>query len=160
MRRCDCKTPVAPGNLSEEWPDPPVVSSTADRAPVNEDATKGAGLYLDIMKRCLTDSIDADDALANFVPYRSKSAMPWHKKVVVRAIVALLARYRLRVVESCAMPWIPDSSALSAAERARLRESGAVWPVRAHTMIGIKKSDDFNPRSYRGGTPCRRDSRN
>jgi hypothetical protein len=101
----------------------------------------GGALYLDLMKRCLTDSVYTDDPLANFVPYRPKPQMATWKRVAVDALQHLLQRYRLRIVEPYAIPWIKDFSALSPEEATRIRETGSAWPARAHTMIGLRRLD-------------------
>ena len=99
--------------------------------------------YLDLMKRCLTDSIYCDDALANFVPYRSNPATPAWKRKAISALQAFLARYRLRLVQPYSVPWIGDFTERSADDLRAARESGTDWPARAHTMIGMKRLNNL-----------------
>ena len=96
-------------------------------------------LYLDLMKRCLTDSIYAGDELANFVPYRHKPQTPRWKRGAIRALQHTLEHYRLRIVEPFASPWLKDYSVLSPEEMAKIRDKGSEWPARAHTMIGLTR---------------------
>lgn len=108
---------------------------------MTELASDTSVLYLDLIKRCLTDSIYAGDPLANFVPYSFKAQTSAWKRTAAAALQSLLARYRLRIVEPYATPWINDYSALSPEEIAAIGESGSAWPVRAHTMIGRRRLD-------------------
>jgi O-methyltransferase len=108
---------------------------------MTEIPSGGAALYLDLIKRCLTDSIYTSDPLANFVPYRPKPQMSAGKRVAVSVLQRMLHRYRLRLVEPYAIPWINDFSALSPEEMTRIRETGSAWPARAHTMIGLRRLD-------------------
>ena len=100
-------------------------------------------LYIDLMKRCLTDSLFTDDPLADFVPYRSKATTPIWKRRAIAALESFLARYRLRLVEPYSIPWVNDFSQLSLSEKEIARETGSVWPARAHTMIGWKRLNNL-----------------
>jgi O-methyltransferase len=94
-----------------------------------------AQLYLDLMKRALTDSIFLDDPLAHYALQRTKPETLWLKRQVLHGLSVLLRRYQMRIVESVG---IADPT-----ERAVARQSGADWPVRAHTMIGMKRLDNL-----------------
>jgi O-methyltransferase len=108
------------------------------------DATRdGAALYLDLMKRCLTDSIYADDPFAYYVPYRAKRTTPLWKQLMVTGLQRLLVRYGIKLAEPFNDPWISDYTQLSEIERKGIRENGTVWPVRAHTMIGLKRLNNI-----------------
>lgn len=100
-------------------------------------------LYLDLLKRCLVDSIFADDPLANFVFYQEKASTPAWKRRAVRAMQSFLSRYRLRLVEPYGIPWIGDYTKLTSKQHQENRERGQYWPVRAHTMIGLKRLNNI-----------------
>jgi len=96
------------------------------------------GLYLDMMKRVLTDSIFTDDPLAYFVPYRERPQTVIWKRIAVKMLQRFLLRYRLRVVEPYSDRWV-DYTTLDQKALDAIRERGARWPVRAHTMIGLRR---------------------
>src|SRR5712672_248884 len=48
-------------------------------------------LYLDLMKRCLTDSIYADDPLANFIVYNSQPSASQIRRLWITLIQRLLS---------------------------------------------------------------------
>ena len=50
------------------------------------ETNRSIELYLDLMKRCLTDSIFIDDPLAFFVPYREKPQMTIWKRSIVKML--------------------------------------------------------------------------
>jgi O-methyltransferase len=99
-------------------------------------------LYLDLMKRVLTDSIYVDDSLAWFVPYRTKSTTPRLKRALIVALQRFLERYRIRLVEPN-IQWGIDYSMASLKELEAMREGGRDWPARAHSMIGLKRLDNL-----------------
>ena len=98
-----------------------------------------AQLYLDLLKRCLLDLIHVDDPLATMVP-----AGVAHRRRVVRAALrgasGLLRRAGLMLVEPLRTPYA-DLTGMDPAQVRALREEGADWPVRAHTMVGRKRLD-------------------
>jgi hypothetical protein len=102
--------------------------------PAAPDAS-AADLYLDMMKRCLTDSIFIDHPLAHVVPYRPKSKTATWKRSVISGLQRLLEPYRIHLVEAS------DSRTLE--ERVAARSRGSDWPLRAHTMIGLKRLDNL-----------------
>jgi O-methyltransferase len=110
---------------------------------VTVDTGDGAALYLDLMKRCLLDDIYADDPLAYYVPYQVKPTMPAWKRLTIMTLQRVLARYRIKLTEPFSIPWISDYTQLSEADRNAIRERGTAWPVRAHTMIGLKRLDNI-----------------
>ena len=98
-----------------------------------------AQLYLELLKRCLLDLVHADDPLAAMVPAGvAHRRRPW--RVALRAANRALDRAGLMLVEPMRTPY--EASAEQDPERIRaLREEGADWPVRAHTMVGRKRLD-------------------
>jgi Macrocin-O-methyltransferase (TylF) len=78
--------------------------------------THGAGqLYLDLLKRCLIDSIYLDDPLADMMLYREKATTPAWKRPLIRALQSFLARYRAKLVEPHSVPWSPAYATLDVA---------------------------------------------
>jgi len=100
-------------------------------------------LYLDLMKRCLVDSIYIDDPLANFVAYREKPTTPPWKRAAIRALQSFLGRYRLRLIEPFSVPWQPEYAILDPAKKRELRERGLGWPSRAHTLISFDRLNNI-----------------
>jgi hypothetical protein len=101
-----------------------------------------AALYLDLMKRVLTDSVYIDDPLAWFIPYRINPMTPRVKRALIVALQHFLARYRLRLVQPY-RAWGVDYLSTPTKELEAMREGGSYWPVRAHTMIGLKRLDNL-----------------
>jgi hypothetical protein len=100
-------------------------------------------LYLDLMKRCLIDSVYLDDPLANYMLYREKATTPAWKRNAIRALQSFLDRYRLRLVEPHWVSWMPEYATLDPAEKRQLREQGLGWPSRAHTFISLDRLDNI-----------------
>ena len=97
-------------------------------------------LYLDMVKRSLTDSIYWDDPLAIYTFCRlNTGTAPW-KRYIVAFLERLLSRYKIRLVRPYSIPWFADYSRLS---KDQIHLSGDYWPVRAHTMIGLKRLDNI-----------------
>jgi O-methyltransferase len=90
------------------------------------------------MKRVLIDGIYIDDPLAVFAPYQIKPYTGRVKRTLIAALQRFLARYRVRLVEPYALLGMVSPSELQA-----MRENGTYWPVRAHTMIGLKRLDNL-----------------
>ncbi|MEI7481943.1 MAG: TylF/MycF family methyltransferase [Elusimicrobiota bacterium] len=88
--------------------------------PVNNENC--SGLYLDLMKRCLTNTIYYEHECRNFTP--------WNKKIQ-RFFVQLLLRKNN-----------PEIINLRDQGEDR-RVSGKDWPPVAHTMIGLKRLDNI-----------------
>jgi O-methyltransferase len=111
---------------------------------VKVSSTGGAGqLYLDLVKRCLVDSIYLDHPLAEMVLYRHKASTRAWKRPLIRTLQSFLARYRMRVVEPYSPPWDPAYATLEPAKKKRLRECGLGWPSRAHTFLSIDRLDNI-----------------
>lgn len=94
-----------------------------------------AKLYLDLMKRCLTDSIFIDHPLAHVEPFRSDPRRRAWKQLAGSALSAMAGPAGFAVVE------VGDKK--TEAERREARARGADWPLRAHTMIGSKRLDNL-----------------
>jgi hypothetical protein len=78
--------------------------------------TEVASLYIDLIKRVLTDSIHADDPLAGFDLFRPRLDRARWKNAIIGALERLLRLRQMRIVE------------------ARGEQD---FPARAHTMIGL-----------------------
>ena len=109
-----------------------LMSDHPGKKPQNIDA---ALLYIDLMKRCLTDSIFIDDPLAHFVLYETKAWTSALKRAAIEPLQRFLRRHQVRLVE--------PHSALRKDELKSITESGTAWPVRAHTMIGLKRLNNI-----------------
>jgi O-methyltransferase len=96
---------------------------------------QAADLYLDLMKRVLTDSIFLDHPLSHLVPHRIKEGTPLVKRAVLLGLRRLLTRYQIRLVE-------PGDS-LTDQERTVAVRDGTFWPARAHSMIGMRRLDNL-----------------
>ena len=105
------------------------------------DASAPSALYLDLLKRCLTDVIHADDPLAAAVPAgaASRGAAP---RLALRLAAAAAKRLGLILAEPQRTPYASHAGLDGNAIRA-LRETGADWPPRAHTMIGRERLDSL-----------------
>lgn len=98
-----------------------------------------ADLYLDLLKRCLTDTVYADDPLAVAVPAGTAWRGPF-ARAAVRLAAAAARRCGLILAEPQRTPYASHAG-LDAAQIRALRAEGADWPPRAHTMIGLKRLD-------------------
>src|ERR1700730_6461090 len=87
-------------------------------------------LYLDLMKRCLADFVYINDPFANYGPYGELEERSRWKERLLSTLDWALRPHHMRIFEA-------RSTRTSAAEQ-ELRALGQVWPVRAHTMIGLK----------------------
>jgi O-methyltransferase len=98
-----------------------------------------AQLYLDLLKRCLLDLIHVDDPLAAMVPagvaYRRRPL-----RAALRLANRALSRTALMLVEPMRTPYA-DLVGHDGDKLRSLREEGADWPPRAHTMVGRKRLD-------------------
>ena len=92
-------------------------------------------LYLELMKRVLTDSIFIDHPLAHVVPYRTKLTTSWFKARAISVLARVLAKHRISLVEA--------NDPYTNAERVAASENGSFWPARAHSMIGRKRLDNL-----------------
>jgi O-methyltransferase len=100
-------------------------------------------LYLDLLKRCLIDSLYLDDPLADYMLYREKPYTAAWKRACLRVLQRFLARHRVRLVESHWVPWMEDYADMDPAERRKLRERGFGWPLRAHTFLSLPRLDNI-----------------
>lgn len=100
-----------------------------------------AALYLDLLKRCLTDLIHVDHPLATVVPAGTTPRPRWQRQVLRLADVAA-RRIGLVLTEYQRTPYASHAGLDGAAVRA-MREVGADWPPRAHTMIGLRRLDNI-----------------
>jgi O-methyltransferase len=112
-----------------------LIDSPSKKAGEGRSADYLRHLYLDLMKRSLTDSIYINDALSQFVFYKNKSDTPLWKRAFVSALERLLAAKNIQMVE-------PYSQRTSE-EISIARKNGTDWPPRAHTMIGLKRLDNL-----------------
>jgi hypothetical protein len=100
-------------------------------------------LYLDMVKRSLADGIYWDDPLAVYAFYRvNENSVSW-KRHGVALLQRFLSRFKIRLVKPYSIPWRGDYSQLSKEELANIHLIGDLWPVRAHTMIGLKRLDNI-----------------
>jgi O-methyltransferase len=104
--------------------------------------TDVVALYLDMVKRSLTDSIYWDDPLAIYTFCSLKDSSAFWKRFSVVVLQWFLDRYKIRLVRPYFNPWLGDYSQLSKDELSKGRLLGDYWPLRAHTMIGLKRLDN------------------
>src|SRR4051812_38099927 len=94
--------------ISESTPDSEFMDFSKSTLPGKGPDERAVELYLDLLKRCLTDLIFIDHPLANVVPFdldRPRGAL---KNVFLRLLVPFLDRYRIKLVEAHSTPWIKD----------------------------------------------------
>jgi O-methyltransferase len=104
--------------------------------------TDAVALYLDVVKRSVTDSFYWDDPLAIYSFCRLNDRIASWQRYSVSLLQALLNRYKIRLVRPYC-PWLGDPSKLSKDELANIHLQGDYWPARAHTMIGLKRLDNI-----------------
>lgn len=100
-------------------------------------------LYLDMVKRSLTDSIYWDDPLAIYTFCRLDHGSALWKRFSLSILENFLHRYKMRLVKPYFNPISGDYSQFSRDELAKRRSLGDYWPVRAHTMIGIQRLNNL-----------------
>ncbi|MDR3413231.1 MAG: TylF/MycF/NovP-related O-methyltransferase [Formivibrio sp.] len=123
--------------------------TTSEAATQRADAV---AMYLDLIKLSLTDSIYLNDPLSMYTfcrqrtrsSARSASAAARWRQYFIASVEQLLSRYKVRLVK----PYYDidgfEDSSLTARERlANMRRNGLDWPLRAHTMIGMKRLDNL-----------------
>lgn len=96
-----------------------------------------AGLYLDLLVRCLTGTLDADEL------HVVRPLNRWKRQVWKRFERLVLDRQRLEVVRRVAV-------------RRELRDEGRDWPIGAETMVGLRRLSslrDCVTRVVRDGVP-------
>ncbi|HEV2485815.1 MAG TPA: TylF/MycF/NovP-related O-methyltransferase [Terracidiphilus sp.] len=102
-------------------------------------------MYLDMMKLSLTDSIYLNDPLAMyaFCRPRTSTTARWKRYGVV-LLEKLLSQYKIRLVKPYySFDGIDNSSPSARDKLADIRRNGLDWPLRAHTMIGMKRLDNL-----------------
>lgn len=97
-------------------------------------------LYLDLMKKVLTDYIYIDDPAAQLVPLNLAKKAAKHRHLL-RWLAYVLKAKNVFLMEKQKV-WC-DTSKWSASELALRRVEGRDWPVRAHTMIGLERLDNI-----------------
>ena len=112
-----------------------LVDSYTNRLGEGHSADDARSLYLDLMKRCLTDSIYIKDPLSHFVFYKNKPDASLWKRALITALERFLAAKKIQLVEAY--------SRRSFEEISIARKGGTDWPPRAHTMIGLKRLDNL-----------------
>jgi len=100
-----------------------------------------AALYLDVIKRCLMDSIYWDDPMAAYTLFPSANSPAW-QRYGFGMLQLLVKPFKVRLVKPYSTP-IQDYSRWSKEEIRRRAESGRCWPLRAHTMIGWKRLENI-----------------
>ena len=98
-------------------------------------------LYLELLKKTLSDYLNVDNPYANGVPRQFWWKKNGFKNQRNKWLVKLLRRSKIIVLRD---------DGLSAKERQEKREKGLDWPLmQAQTMIGIKRSPlDLNETPY------------
>lgn len=98
-----------------------------------------AALYLDLLKKALTDIIHVDNPDSTMVPWRARTRFermtsPLHLplRALMRGIG--MAPYRRQ----------RGYERLTSEEIRQLRMIGMDWPTRAHTMVGIRRLDNLH----------------
>src|SRR4051794_29622572 len=102
-----------------------LMDSSANRLGGGQSADYARSLYLDLMKRCLTDSIYINDPLSHFVFHKNKPDTPLWKRTLVSALERLLAAKKIQMVEPYSHHSLEEISVA--------RKGGTDWPPRAHT---------------------------
>ncbi len=92
-------------------------------------------LYLNLIKRCLADMVYISDPFMNYGPYRPREDRAQWKERILGTIDRALRPHHMRIFEA--------QSTRNTAETIEQRTGGRVWPFRAHTMIGLKRLEDF-----------------
>lgn len=118
----------------------------AERAPARAPVSRpevSYDLYLDLLKRCLIDSLYLDDPLSDYMFFREKPYTARWKKLGLRAIRALVERYGLKIVEPHWVPWQHEYAKMDPIEKRKLRERGFGWPLRAHTFLSLDRLNNI-----------------
>ena len=118
------------------------MTSTAAREKVANAGAQAASLYLDLLKRCLTDMIYIDDPMSAMVPYRPIRRSERLQHALLSPVLSLLRALDLQVVRPNRQRFF-DTAKMSADERRDCRANGRDWPSRAHTMVGLKRLDNL-----------------
>lgn len=111
------------------------VAAAMFAVPFDSRGNEARSLYIDLIKRCLSDSIYLNDPLSRYVFMAQRPSIQKWRRVILRNVDRFLARWQIRLVR----PY----SELSPEEIPAAREGGLDWPTRAHTMIGTKRLDNL-----------------
>jgi hypothetical protein len=98
-------------------------------------------LYLDLLKKCLTDLIYIDDPMSVMVPYRPERLSQRRRYALIRPLLRLLGPH-MQIVHPSNKNFF-DYSRMSKDEIRACRMRGGDWPPRAHTMIGMVRLDNL-----------------
>ncbi len=98
-------------------------------------------LYLDLMKKCLTDIIHISDDLTRCRLIENTSERSPQEKFRISVAEKILPQ-DVRLVESVRTFWF-NYDDLTLDQIKKRREVGTDWPLRAHTMIGLKRLDNL-----------------
>jgi len=99
-------------------------------------------LYLEVLKRCLTDSIYWDDPLGTYTFVEPRPSDAGWKKLGAGLLETLLRPFKMRLVKPYSTP-IQDYSRISKDDLKNNLHVGKGWPLRAHTMIGVMRLDNL-----------------
>jgi O-methyltransferase len=103
---------------------------------------RASALYLDLLKRCLTDLIYIKDPLSLMAPYRPIRRSEYVQYFLLSGMLAILRRFGVHAVRLNRQKFF-DYAKLSLEQIEQLRIGGQDWPPRAHTMIGLKRLDSL-----------------
>ena len=119
-----------------------MMTATAAREKVAGASAQAASIYLDLLKRCLTDMIYIDDPLSAMVPYRPIRRSERLQHALLSPLLSLLRALDLQVVRPNRQRFF-DAAKMSPDEKRDSRANGRDWPSRAHTMVGLKRLDNL-----------------
>ena len=111
-----------------------------NQPPIQSSENQSIRLYLDLMKKALTDSLYIDDPMAQVVPLD-----PSKRRRFTRSIFSMLksslGKRGILLAEKQKV-WY-DAAEWSQDELENRRREGRDWPVRAHTMVGLERLDNI-----------------
>jgi hypothetical protein len=118
------------------------MSSTTGHKIATAGTEGAAALYLDLLKRSLTDFIYIDDPMSGMVPYRPVTRSERVLYALLWPMLAVLHALNFHVVRPNRQKFF-DYGRMSPDELLAFRAEGRDWPPRAHTMVGIKRLDNL-----------------
>src|SRR5262249_42892771 len=104
--------------------------------------TEATSLYLDLLKRCLTDMIYIDDTMSAMVAYRPIRPSERLQYALLSPVLLVLRALNLHVVRPNRQRFF-DTAKMSPDGKRDCRANGRDWPSRAHTMVGLKRLDNL-----------------
>jgi hypothetical protein len=116
-----------------------MVSVSDRKIASSADATS---LYIELLKRCLTDMIHIDDPMSAMVPYRPVKKSERLQFLLLWPLLALLRVFNLHIVRPNRQSFF-DYARMSADDLRAFRADGRDWPPRAHTMVGLRRLDNL-----------------